>query len=92
MLPDNAVRLIKVMNGTVEPANDLEACFKAAFDLETSPKSQYEDLDKLLLRFDILNIMESKEGMVLLGLMVGKKTNLERKRKFDKFEPDGNIH
>ena len=91
MLPDKANRLIEVMNGKKEPANDLEAAFKAAFDLETSPRSQYEDLDKLLLRFDILNIMDTKEGMVLLGLMVGKKTNMEVAKK-KAHDPDDKLH
>ena len=92
MLPDKANRLIKIMQGIEDPVNDLERAFLEAFMLETNPKTSYEDIDHLLVKFDILNIMDSKEGMVLLGLMVGKKTNIDSLKLLADSDGGGQIH
>lgn len=92
MLPDKAERLIKIMQGTEDPVNDLERAFLEAFLLETNIKATYEDIDHLLVKFDIINIMDSKEGMVLLGLMVGKKTNIDSLKLLADSDGGGQIH
>ena len=79
------------MQGTDDPVNDLERAFLGAFLLETGLKTTIEDIEHLLVKFEV-NDINSKMGMIILGIMAGKKTNLESLKVLENRTDDDQIH